>query len=163
MDGFTLRAATQADAPLIHGLLREFAVYLAERAGEKPSGRFSLDAAAAARDMLGAACFTDLAFLGKEPVGLAAWYWTYKSFRAARGLFVEDLYVRPAFRGRGFGRALLAHLAARAKDADGFLEWQVLDVNADAIAFYERLGARTGREWRNFRLESEALERLAQA
>ncbi|HWM62075.1 MAG TPA: GNAT family N-acetyltransferase, partial [Rhizomicrobium sp.] len=85
----------------------------------------------------------------------------YKSFRARRGLFVDDLYVRPDFRGHGLGRSLLAHLAAKAQGAGGFLEWQVLDWNAPSIAFYKSLGAQPMAEWLNYRLDGESLERLA--
>jgi GNAT superfamily N-acetyltransferase len=113
------------------------------------------------RDMMGVACDCDLAFAGGEACGLVTWYWTYKSFGARRGLFVEDLYVRPGSRGRGLGKSLLAHLAARARDANGFLEWQVLDWNTPSIEFYKSLGARPVEQWLNYRLEGEGLQRLA--
>ena len=93
-------------------------------------------------------------------MGIATWYWTYKSFRARRGLFLEDLFVLPHHRGRGLGKALLVHLAAKARDAGGFLEWQVLDWNAPSIAFYKGLGAKPWENWLIYRLEGEALERL---
>jgi GNAT superfamily N-acetyltransferase len=130
--------------------------------GEPLSSRFWLTEDDVRRDMLGAACHCDLLWLDGAAVGIAAWFWTYKSFRAARGLFVEDLYVQPAFRGQGLGKALLAHLAAKAREVNGFLEWQVLDRNAPAIAFYKSLGAQDVPDWLNYRLEGEALKRLAQ-
>ena len=154
MSDFILRPAVAADAPAVVALLRELAAY------EKLLDRFSLDEAAVTRDMLGDACRCDLAFSGQQPVGVVTWFWTYKSFGARRGLFVEDMYVRPDFRGRGLGRTLLAHLAAKAHAAGGFLEWQVLDWNAPSIAFYKSLGAKPVEQWRNYRLEGEGLERL---
>ena len=155
MKDFSIRPATAADAPTVVALIRELADY------EKLEAGFALDEAAVVRDMLGAACHTELAFVDGVAAGIAAWFWIYKSFGAARGVYVEDLYVRPGFRKRGLGRALLAHLAAKAHAVDGFMEWQVLDWNAPSIAFYESLGARPRDSWINYRLMGEALKRLA--
>jgi GNAT superfamily N-acetyltransferase len=102
-----------------------------------------------------------LAFVGDMACGIATWFWIYKSFRGRRGLFVEDLYVRPEFRGRGLGKRLLAHLAAKAKAGGGFLEWQVLDWNAPSIAFYQSLGAKPVENWLTYRLDDEKLDGLA--
>ena len=156
MREFAIRPASPSDAPLILALLGELAAY--EKAPE-----FHLNETDILRDMFGAACSCELSFLGEDPVGVATWYWTYKSFRAARGLFVEDLYVREAFRGRGAGKALLTQLAARAQAQGGFLEWQVLDWNSRAIGFYEMLGAKPVADWRNYRLEGKPLAQLAHA
>lgn len=155
MSEFSVRAATAADAPVIVALIAELAEY------EKLKQGFALDEAAVTRDMLGAACHTELAFIEGAAAGVAAWFWIYKSFGAARGLYVEDLYVRPEFRGRGLGRALLAHLAGKAAAVGGFMEWQVLDWNVPSIAFYKSLGATPRANWINYRLTGEALERLA--
>jgi GNAT superfamily N-acetyltransferase len=104
----------------------------------------------------------DLAFEGDMPVGIATWYWTYASFAAARGIYLEDLFVRPQFRGRGIGKALLAGLARRAlKGGAGRVEWSVLDWNKPSIDFYESLRARRSGGWVVYRLEGEALEDLA--
>lgn len=154
MRDITIRAAMLSDAAAIVSLLKELADY------EKLLDHFTLTEDQAGRDMFGAACHCDLAFRGDEPVGIATWYWTYKSFRARRGLFVEDLFVRPNARGHGVGKALLVHLAAKAREAGGFLEWQVLDWNAPSIAFYKSLGAKPWENWLTYRLEGEALERL---
>jgi GNAT superfamily N-acetyltransferase len=154
MSDFVIRAAMLSDAAAIVSLLKELADY------EKLLEHFTLTQDQVARDMLGGACHCDLAFQDGEPVGIATWYWTYKSFRARRGLFVEDLYVRPSARGRGLGKGLLIHLAAKARDAGGFLEWQVLDWNAPSIAFYKSLGAKPWENWLIYRLEGDALERL---
>jgi len=155
MSDFSFRPAVPGDAPLIVALLRELADY------EKLQAIFHLDEGAVRRDMMGDACRCELAFAGDAPAGIASWYWTYKSFRAARGLYVEDLYVRPDFRGRGLGRQLLARLAGEAASVGGFLEWQVLTWNAPSIAFYESLGARKMTDWLGCRLEGEALRKLA--
>src|SRR5215469_6665970 len=99
MSDFSIRAALASDSPLIVALLRELAEY------EKLLDRFCLTEEAVKRDMMGAACHCDLAYAGDEATGLVCWYWTYKSFGARRGLFIEDLYVRPRFRGQGMGKA----------------------------------------------------------
>jgi GNAT superfamily N-acetyltransferase len=153
MRKFSIRAATASDAPAIVALIRELADY------EKLEAGFALDEAAAIRDMLGTACHTDLVVVDGAAVGIAVWFWIYKTFGAARGLYVEDLYVQPAFRGRGLGRALLAHLAGKAEG--GFMEWQVLDWNTPSIAFYQSLGAAPRDSWINYRLMGEALRKLA--
>jgi GNAT superfamily N-acetyltransferase len=154
MSVFSIRAAGPADAPMVLTLLRELAEF------EKLLDKFLLTEELVRRDMLGAACHTDLAFVDDAVCGIATWFWIYKSFRVQRGLFLEDLYVRPTFRGRGFGKSLLAHLAAKARDAGGFMEWQVLDWNEPSIAFYKSLGAAPMDEWVNYRLEGEALQKL---
>lgn len=149
---FTIRRAMPGDEALAVALLHELALF------EKLGHAFTLDAAALARALFGedrsVAC--DLAFHGEEPAGLALWFWTYRSFRGERGLFIEDLYVRPAFRGRGLGKALLAHLARQGTR----LEWRVLDWNEKALAFYRGLGARPLQDWLVYQLDGEALERL---
>jgi len=154
MSDYSIRAALPADASAIFSLLRELADY------EKLLDRFFLTEDDVVRDMFGSACHCDLVFQGAAAVGLATWYWTYKTFRARRGLFLEDLYVTPRCRGLGLGKKLLAHLAAKARAEGGFMEWQVLDWNAPSIAFYESLGARPVKEWLSYRLEGEALESL---
>jgi GNAT superfamily N-acetyltransferase len=152
MPDLILRAAEPKDVPAILALLREMAEYV-------KAPHFTLNEEAVRRDMFGVACHCDLLFCGAEAAGIATWFWTYKSFRALRGIYVEDLFVRPPHRGQGAGKALLAHLAAKA--AGGFLEWQVLDWNSRAIAFYESLGAKPMSQWLNYRLEGDALEKLA--
>jgi len=154
MSDFSIRAALESDSRTIVSLLRELADY------EKLLDRFSLTEEQVKRDMLGQACHTDLAFAADEPAGIATWFWTYNSFRPARALYVEDLYVRPGFRGQGLGRRLLAMLAAKAHAAGGYLQWQVLDWNTPSIEFYKSLGAVLLPEWVNCRLQGEALQRF---
>jgi diamine N-acetyltransferase len=154
MSDFVIRAAQPSDASAIVALLRELAAY------EKLLEHFTLNEDEVLRDMFGAACHCELAFQNGEPVGIATWFWTYKSFRAVKGLYVEDLYVKPAYRGKGLGRQFLVRLAREARAAGGLLEWRVLDWNKPAIAFYQSLGARLIPEWLDCRLEGEGLERL---
>jgi GNAT superfamily N-acetyltransferase len=155
MSDYCIRAAVAADAPAIVRLLRELADY------EKLLHRFHLTEPVAARDMTGDACQTDLAFRDDVAVGIATWGWIYKSFAASRGIFLEDLYVSPAHRGRGLGKRLLLNLAARARARGGFLEWQVLDWNAPGIAFYKELGATLMPDWITCRLEGDGLRKAA--
>jgi GNAT superfamily N-acetyltransferase len=106
----------------------------------------------------------ELAFEGDTAVGLVTWYWTYASFAAARGLYVEDLFVRPEWRGKGYGKALLQYLAAKAVAVNANrLEWLVLDWNAPAIEFYKGIGARPLEGWSSYRLEGEAMKKLGEA
>jgi GNAT superfamily N-acetyltransferase len=96
------------------------------------------------------------------PVGFALFFHNFSTFLARPGLYLEDLFVVPGYRSRGIGRALLAELARVAVERGcGRLEWAVLDWNRDAIAFYERLGARPNSEWTVYRLTGEALRSLA--
>jgi len=121
MSDFTIRAARPAEAPVILALLRELAIY-------EKAPVFQLSESTVQRDMFGAACHCDLAFQGGKPAGIVTWFWTYKSFRAARYLFVEDLYVKPEFRGQGFGiqlwRAGMDRLAGRNVALDGVVDQQ---------------------------------------
>jgi GNAT superfamily N-acetyltransferase len=106
--------------------------------------------------------FCDIAEIAGEPAGFTLWFYSYSTFRARQGIYLEDLYVRPQFRGRGAGKALLAHLANRAVREDcARFEWSVLDWNAPSIAFYGTLGAKPVAGWTRYRLDGEALAALA--
>lgn len=97
-----------------------------------------------------------------EAIGFALFFHTYSTFLTNWGLYLEDLFVRPAFRGHGIGFALFRQLASIARSRGcARLEWAVLDWNEPARTFYERLGARPMQEWRTMRLSGDALERLA--
>ena len=97
-----------------------------------------------------------------EPVGFALFFHNYSTFLARRGLYLEDLFVKPEWRGRGVGGALLRHLASIAVAREcGRFEWAVLDWNESAIRVYEALGATPQTEWTVYRLAGDALERLA--
>jgi GNAT superfamily N-acetyltransferase len=103
-----------------------------------------------------------LAYAGDEPAGFALTFHHFSTFTGRRGLYLEDLFVRPAWRGHGLGRLLLARVAQTAVSRRcPRLEWAVLDWNESAIAFYEKLGARPLSDWIVYRLSGEALLRLA--
>jgi GNAT superfamily N-acetyltransferase len=160
MSGFSIRSAIRGDEGVIVALLRELAEY------EKIADRFKLTEAAVERDMMGpqSTCSCELAWFGAEPIGVMTWYPIYSSFAAARGMFLDDLYLRPAYRGRGFGKAMLAHLARRAAfEGARYIDWFVLDWNRPSIAFYENAGAKPVTGWLSYRLTGEALNRLANA
>ena len=102
-----------------------------------------------------------MAFADDAPVGFALYFYNFSTFLGKRGIYLEDLFVEPEYRGKGIGKALLQRLARIAKDEDcGRMEWSVLTWNQPSIDFYHRLGAVTLDDWRTFRLTGEALERL---
>lgn len=155
-----IRSIRAGDEVLVVKLLYELAEY------EKITDRFHITEDIIRRDYLGERplCNADLAFEGEAPVGVMSWYWIYGTFAAARGIWLEDLFVRPAFRGKGHGKALLAFLAKRAVDAGANrVEWSVLDWNRPSIDFYESLGARPPEGWLVYRLNGDALMKLGQA
>ena len=102
-----------------------------------------------------------LALEDDEAVGFAIFFTNYSTFLAKSGVYLEDLFVKPEFRGRGFGKALLRRIVQMAvKRGCGRMEWSVLDWNEPSIAFYESLGAKPMNEWTIFRLSGESLEKL---
>jgi GNAT superfamily N-acetyltransferase len=104
-----------------------------------------------------------LARVGDETVGFALFFHNYSTFLGRKGLYLEDLFVKPEHRGRGYGRALLVHLARLGVERGcGRLEWAVLDWNASAIAFYRSLGAVPLDDWTVFRVTGDGLRRLAE-
>lgn len=150
--------ATAADVPLILELIRGLAEYerLAhEVVATEERLRDSLFGPAPSAEVV-------LAYVGEAPAGFALFFHNYSTFLGRRGLYLEDLFVRPEWRGYGAGRALLEHLARLAVARGcGRFEWAVLDWNAPAIAFYERLGATPMHDWTVYRLTGDALRRLA--
>jgi GNAT superfamily N-acetyltransferase len=155
-----IRAAEPGDAPVILAFIRELADYerLLHEVKTSLSDVEALLFAAAPR------AFCDIAETPAGPVGLALWFYSVSTFEGRHGLYLEDLYVRPAARGLGVGKALLAALARRCvREGLARLEWSVLDWNAPAIAFYNSLGAAAKTEWITRRLSGEALARLAGA
>ena len=154
----SIRPATADDVPLIRQLIAELAEY--ERLA---------DAAVATDDDLRAQLFgaqpAAEVLIGEvdgEAAGFALFFHNFITFLGKRGLYLEDLFVRPAFRGSGLGRHLMASLARIAVQRDcGRFEWSVLDWNAPAIGFYRTLGAVGMDEWTVQRLEGEALHALA--
>ncbi|MCX7327409.1 MAG: GNAT family N-acetyltransferase [Hyphomicrobiales bacterium] len=155
-----IRSAIPADAGLVLTFIRELAEY------EKLLHEVEAREEDIARDLFGEQprVFCEIAEWGGEPVGFALWFYTYSTFQGRHGLYLEDLFVRPAQRGRGIGKALLANLARRCLDEGlGRLRWWVLNWNEPSIAFYRSLGADARPEWTTFDLSGEALHRLAQA
>jgi GNAT superfamily N-acetyltransferase len=153
-----IRPATPADAGVIMAFIRELEDY------EQLLHMVEAREADIARDLFGASprIFCDIAEAGGQPIGFALWFYNYSTFRGRHGVYLEDLYVRPAARGRGAGKALLKRLARRCVDEQlGRLEWAVLDWNAPSIGFYDALGAEALKEWIVRRLSGEPLARLA--
>lgn len=154
----SIEPATEEDVLLILSFVRELAEY--ERSAHE---------VVATEENLRESLFGErrvaegvIARVGGEPAGMALFFYNFSTWTGLRGLYLEDLYVRPELRGRGVGRALLAHLARTARERDcARFEWAVLNWNEPAIRFYRRLGALPMDEWTVFRLKGEALERLA--
>jgi GNAT superfamily N-acetyltransferase len=154
----TVRAARAGDEDAIVALLRDLAIY------ERLEHRFRLTRETAARDMLGAtpAVRCALAFLDDAPAGVMTWYFIYSSFLGARGIYLEDFFIRPELRRRGAGRALLASLAKTAVESGAVrIEWAVLTWNRPAIDFYESVAAQCVDDWHIYRLTGEALHNLS--
>jgi GNAT superfamily N-acetyltransferase len=153
----SIRPATAADVPLILDFVRGLAEY--ER---------MLDQVEADEERLRASLFPPggrapdahcvVGSVDGAPAGFALYFFNYSTFLARPGLYLEDLFVKPEFRGAGLGKALLLHLAALAHERGcGRMEWAVLDWNEPAIGFYESLGARRLHEWQLCRLDAAAL------
>ena len=150
-----IRAATSTDVPLILSLIRGLADY------EKLSHEVEATEEKLHATLFGvrpaAECIIALTE-SNEPAGFALFFPNYSTFLARPGLYLEDLFVKPQFRGQGIGKALIKYLAALANErAYGRMEWTVLDWNESAIAFYESFGARRMREWQICRLTGAAL------
>ena len=153
-----IRSATKDDVSIVAELIRGLARY------EKLEHEVVMT-----EDLLAAGLFSErpyaevvLAVDEDRPVGFALFFHNFSTFLGRPGIYLEDLFVVPEERGSGVGRTLLEHLARLAVDRGcGRLEWAVLDWNRDAIAFYERLGARPNSDWTVYRLTGEALTTLA--
>lgn len=108
--------------------------------------------------------FCDIAEWDGKPAGFALWFYNFSTFRGRHGIYLEDLFVKPAFRGHGIGKALLVNLARRAlTEGCARVEWSVLDWNKPSIEFYKSLGAVPLEEWTIFRLTGDALQKLGRA
>lgn len=153
-----IRPATRADLPLIAQFIRDLAEY------EKLVHEVRFDEATLAGHLFGSRPMAEVVIgeVGGEPQGFALFFHNFSTFEGRPGLYLEDLFVRPAARGSGLGRALLAHLAVQAVERGcARLEWSVLDWNAPAIGFYERIGSQSLEDWRLRRLSGDALAALA--
>ncbi len=157
-DLFHIRAATRNDVPIILQLIRELAEY----------EKLAHQVVATERD-LHKALFGEkpvaesiIAELGSTAIGFALFFHNFSTFVGRPGLYLEDLYIKPEFRGRGSGRKMLAYLANLAVQRGcGRFEWAVLDWNAPALRFYASLGAQSMQEWKINRLTGDALQKLA--
>lgn len=152
-----IRAAEPSDVPVIAHLIRELAKF------EKLENEVVLTEELLRAGLFGLRPYAEavIAEEGSQPIGFALFFHTFSTFLARPGLYLEDLFVLAEHRGRGVGRALLAHLAHLAVERGcGRLEWAVLNWNQEAIRFYERLGAKPNSEWTVYRLAGEALSAL---
>ena len=157
---YEIRPARVDDVPVILELIRDLATY--ERAPDEVT---------ATEEQLVDVLFGErpaaevlLAFEGKSPVGFAVFFYNFSTWLGRPGLYLEDLFVKPEKRGRGYGRALLIDLAKIARDRGcGRMEWAVLNWNDPAIQFYCKLGAKPMDEWTVFRLTRDGIAGLAQS
>jgi len=159
-ENFHIRPALVEDVPIILKLIRDLATY--ERAPDEVT---------ATEEQLREVLFGHrrsaevlLAFEGESAVGFAVYFYNFSTWLGRAGLYLEDLFVKPEKRGKGYGRALLVELAKIARDRGcGRMEWAVLNWNEPAIKFYQTLGARPMNEWTVFRLTRDEIAKLADA
>ena len=154
---YLLRAAEPRDVNAIVGLIRELAEF------EKLSHLLQVTPETLHPHLFGERPVVEaqVAQLDGEVVGFALFFTNFSTFLSKPGLYLEDLYVRPALRGRGIGEALLSRLAAIAVERGyGRFEWSVLDWNSNAIRFYEKMGATVLPDWRICRITGDALQRF---
>lgn len=150
-------STSERDVPLILRFITALAEY------EKLEHQVVATEAMLRETLFGAdpAAHVVIARVGEEPAGFALWFYNYSTFLARPGLYLEDLFVLPEWRGHGVGRFLLTHLAALAVARGcGRMEWSVLEWNAPAVGFYKKLGAEVMEEWRICRLTGETLTAL---
>jgi GNAT superfamily N-acetyltransferase len=152
-----IQSAGPADLPLILRMITDLAEY------EKLAHEVIADEAQLRESLfVQRAAEVILAYAGEEPVGFAVFFHSYSTFLGRRGMYLEDLFVVPAWRGHGYGRQLFARVAAIAVERGcGRMDWSVLDWNTPAIGFYKRLGARPLDEWTVFRLTGDSLRQAA--
>lgn len=157
-DGVTLRDAVPGDEGLVDHFVRQLAIY--EKMEHLATGTPEMFATA----LFGAPprVFALIVEHAGAPIGLALYYFNFSTFMARPGLYLEDIFVDPAHRGRGIGKAIFRELAARALDQGcARMEWSVLDWNAPSIAFYRALGAVGMEDWTVQRLQGDTLARVA--
>ena len=153
-----IRFATEEDVPLLLSFIKELAEY------EHLSQEVSATEGALRESLFGErrVAETLLAYSGGESAGFALFFHSFSTFLGLPGIYLEDLYVRPEFRGSGIGRTLLVHLAKLAEERGcGRLEWSVLDWNEPSIGFYKSLGAVAMGDWTVYRLSGDSLRELS--
>jgi len=156
--GFQIKSATESDVPVILSFVKKLARY-----------EQLLHEVVATEDLLRETLFgkrrtaeVAIGYLESKPVGFVLFFHNYSTFLGKPGLYIEDLFVDEDYRRRGYGRALLLHVARLAKERNcGRLEWSVLDWNQPAIDFYKKLGASPMSEWTVFRVAGKSLDELA--
>jgi GNAT superfamily N-acetyltransferase len=156
--GTRIREATEEDVPLILSLIRELAEY------EKLSDEVVATEDGLRDSLFGERRYAEVLIAEHDgaPAGFALFFHNFSTFLGKPGIYLEDLYVKPAFRGSGIGKKLLVHLASLAKRRGcGRLEWWVLDWNEPSIGFYKKLGAVPMDDWTVYRVSGLALEDLA--
>jgi GNAT superfamily N-acetyltransferase len=154
---FEIREARESDVPVILQFIRDLAAY------EKLAHLVTATEEQLRTTLFGSAPFAEVLIAEEDrtPAGFALFFHNYSTFLAQPGIYLEDLFVKPEYRGRGYGKALLARLAQIARDRNcGRIDWAVLDWNEPSIAFYKSIGAERMDEWHTFRLTGEALEKL---
>jgi len=158
MDNFLIRPTTPADVPALFDLIHQLAVY--EKLEHMITGSEAMLHTALFGERPSCECV--IAEENGQPVGLALYFTTFSTFLCKPGLYLEDLFVIPAVRGKGYGKALLKHLAGLAKERDcGRFEWRVLDWNEPSIQFYKSLGATIMPEWHLVRMTAAEFALLA--
>ena len=156
----SIRPATSADLPLIAQLIRDLGEY------EKLADEVRFDQAVLGQKLFGPRPYAEVLVgeIDRQPQAFALFFHNFSTFEGRPGIYLEDLFVRPGARGSGLGKTLLAHLAALAVERDcARLEWSVLDWNAPAIGFYQKLGARLMEDWTVMRLDGANLSQLGAA
>ncbi len=159
ISGFVIRQATEADVPLILQFIRGLAEY------ERLSHECVADEATLKNNLFGERRVAEvvIGYDHNNPVCFALFFHNFSTFLGKPGIYLEDLFVNPDQRGKGFGKAMLAFLAKLAVEREcGRLEWSVLDWNEPAINFYKSLGAKPMDEWTIFRVTGDALKQLAE-
>jgi GNAT superfamily N-acetyltransferase len=154
-----IEPATKSQAPLILYFIRQLAEY------EKLLDNVAADEARIEETLFGDKPCAEvlIGYLGDQPAGFAIFFGTYSTFLGRPGIYLEDLFVEPKFRGSGVGKALLVHLAKLVRErGGGRLEWSVLNWNESAIQFYKSLGATAQEAWTMYRVTGENLEKLAE-
>ena len=155
---FMIRTGTEEDAPVIFSLIKELAEY------EHLSHEVVASVDDIRETLFGERPFAET-LIGEYqglPISFALFFYNFSTFLGKPGIYLEDLYVQPEQRGKGFGSEMLAHIATLAKERNcGRFEWSVLNWNTPAIRTYEKLGAAPMKEWILYRLSGEALDRLA--
>jgi len=158
MSDLEIRAATEHDVPLIIWFIEQLAEY------ERLSHEIKVTDGLLRKALFGERPVAEvvLGYHHERPASFAVFFQNFSTFLGRPGLYLEDLFVIPEMRGKGFGRAMLVYLAKLARERDcGRFEWSVLDWNESAVAFYKNLGAVPMSEWTVFRVTGEALKKLA--